>query len=345
MQNLCLRPLNTTTVTKLLSVFLVSMTFLACNNNKLPDIDHIEAPIDILRFEKTLFQTDSSRYEIHFDSLKKAYPNFYPLYLNELLSLRQHPLYSQEQLLLSFTQNPNIQGLKDSCLAKYKNISGLENEFETAFRYYKHYFPNRQIPKIITHISEFGPATSSLDSTLIAISLDMYLGKEFPFYRSISLPSYIIERLEKPFIVPNAMKTYINGLYEMDRKNNNLIDEMVQEGKLLYFLDMVLPETADNLKIGYSEEDLAWCEENEKMIWSFFIEKNLLFESKQREISKYTAEAPNTAGMPPDSPGRVGSWVGWQIVRKFMQKNPDVSFDELMSKNGQKILQASKYKP
>ncbi|MGB1205227.1 MAG: hypothetical protein ACPG5B_06245 [Chitinophagales bacterium] len=321
------------------------MTFLSCNNNKLPDVSNIEVSIDIQRFDEALFQTDSSHYAIHFDSLKKVYPDFYLLYLNELLSLRKHPIYTQEQLLLGFTQNPNIKGLRDSCLIKYKDISPLESDFEDAFRYYKYYFPNRTIPKIITHISEFGPATSSLDSTLIAISLDMYLGKNFPFYRSISLPSYIIERLETSFILPNAMKTYINGLYDKDRKNNNLIDEMVQEGKLLYFLDLVLPKTADNFKIGYSEKDLAWCEENEKMIWSFFIEQNLLFENKQREISKYTAEAPNTSGMPAESPGRVGSWVGWQIVKKFMQKNPTMSFDELMSKNGQQVLKGSKYKP
>ena len=345
MQNLCLRPLNTIMVTKLLFVFWVSMTFLSCNNNKLPDVSNIEASIAIERFDKALFQIDTSHYEAQFDSLKKAYPDFYPLFLNELLSLRPHPVYSQEQLLLSFVQNPNIQGLYDSCLIRYNNISFLEKEFEMAFRYYKYYFPNRQIPKIITHISEFGPATSSLDSTLIAISLDMYLGKDFPFYRSISLPSYIIERLEKPFIVPNAMKAYINGLYDKERKNNNLLDEMVQEGRLLYFLDMVLPKTADNLKIGYTTDDLAWCKENEKMIWSFFIEQNLLFENKQREISKYTAEAPNTAGMPSDSPGRVGSWVGWQIVRQFMKNNPDMSFDELMSKSGQQVLKGSNYKP
>jgi len=329
----------------MLFAFLVSMTFLACNNNKLPDVSNIDVKIDIQRFDKALFQVDSSRYEAHFDSLKKAYPDFYPLYLNELLSLRPNPVYSQEQLLLRFAQNANIQGLYDSCLIRYDNISPLENDFETAFRYYKYYFPNRKIPKIITHVSEFGPATSSLDSTLIAISLDMYLGKDFPFYRSISLPSYLIERLEKNYVVPNAMKTYINGLYDTERKNNKLIDEIVQEGKLLYFLDMVLPKTDDNLKIGYSLDDLAWCERNEKMIWSFFIEQNLLFENKQREISKYTAEAPTTSGMPADSPGRVGTWVGWQIVKQFMQQNPDVSFGELMSKNGQQVLKGSKYKP
>ena len=38
--------------------------------------------------------------------------------------------------------------------------------------------------------------------------------------------------------------------------------------------------------------------------------------------------------------------LSWQIIRKYLQENPDVSLQEvLLEMDSQKILQASKYKP
>ena len=121
---------------------------------------------------------------------------------------------------------------------------------------------------------------------------------------------------------------------------------MVHEGKLLYYLDMVLPDAPDSTKIGYTQTQLNWCKQNEPEIWAFLTEKELLFSNQIREYNKLISEAPSVSGMPPETPGRIGIWVGWQIVRRYMQQNPKVSLDELMQiKDGQKILQGSRYKP
>jgi hypothetical protein len=51
--------------------------------------------------------------------------------------------------------------------------------------------------------------------------------------------------------------------------------------------------------------------------------------------------------MPPESPGNIGSWVGWQLVRTYLKNNSNVKWTDLMKDNTDPLtfLRASKYKP
>jgi len=337
-----------------IGVSLIGMYFLiwlnACqlSNRSKPNIGNIDLSLKIQRFEKDLFTCDTIAYQACFAALEEKYPHFYPLYINNLLAIRTPrdtgKLY--EMNLRNFIANANLRALYDTVMLKYPDVSSLERDFTTAFKYYKYYFPQRPVPEIITHISEFGPAAATFDSTTLAISLDMFLGKDFVYYASIGLPKFMTYRLRPEYILPNAMKAWSKANYEPKASEVKMIDRMVEEGKVLYFLDLVLPDMPDSLKIGYSAKGLQWCVDNEKEMWSYFIEKNLLFSSKSLEYLKYINDAPTTTGMPPESPGQTGIWLGWQIVRHFMQQNPDIEPEELMlMTDGQEILKRSKYKP
>ncbi|OWY18204.1 hypothetical protein C7N43_27715 [Sphingobacteriales bacterium UPWRP_1] len=313
-----------------------------------PDVSNINVQINIERFEKDLFACDTVNYAPCFDALQKKYPYFYNFYIDNLLGIRQpnDTGRTYQTALKSFIGNANLRALYDSVMLKYPDAGQLNANFTNAFRYCKYYFPNKNVPRIVTHISEFGPAAATFDTTLLAISLDMFLGKDFVYYSSIGFPKYVTYRLQPPFIVPNGMKAWFKALYDTKTSDAKLIDRMVAEGKMLYFLDMVLPDTPDSLKIGYTAKELQWCFDNEKEMWAFFIERDLLYSSKSLEYMKFISEGPTTTGMPPESPGQTGVWMGWQIVRKFMQENPNVSFDQLMQiTDGQEILKRSKYKP
>ena len=327
----------------------VLFLFTTCNTKStIPDTNHIDLTVTIQRFEKDLFACDTTVYEPCFDGLEQKYPQFFPVYINNLLSIRQPSdtgrLYRQN--LRRFIANADLRALYDTVMLKYPDITLLEKEFTAAFKYYKYYLPHQPVPAVVTHISEFGTAVATFDSTLLTVSLDMFLGKDFVYYQSIGIPRFIAYRLQQPFIVPTAMKAMAKALYETKPAEAKLIDRMVEEGKLLYFLDKVLPYTPDSVKMGYSAAALQWCYNNEQEMWTFFVEKDLLYNTKALEYMKYITEAPNTPGMPPDAPGQTGVWLGWQIVRKFMQQNPNVTLDQLMQMtDGQEILKRSRYKP
>jgi hypothetical protein len=140
------------------------------------------------------------------------------------------------------------------------------------------------------------------------------------------------------------MKNIIDDLFPEKSQERPLIDQMVEKGKRMYVLDKLLPYTADTLKIGYTGKQLA-CYENEANIWSLFLQNNFLYSIKPAVNKNYLQDGPKTEELGDASPGFVGLFVGWQIVKKFMDKNPNLPLAELMQMDNRKIFEQSKYKP
>lgn len=332
----------------LLTLTILFFFFNACQQgNPKPDISDITVELNFERFEQDLFKLDTSNLENTLEELHQQYPKYFPFYVEQLMRFGAIDSgKSYQRTMIPFLKNNDIQGLYDTATVKFPNLDELEEDLTTAFRYTKYYLPNAPIPNVYTHVAEFGPAAATFGEEILAINLDLYFGKKYPYYQSIGIPNYLSERFEPPYIVPNTMKAYFQELFPLPEKSNRLIDFMLQEGKILYLLDLVLPDTPDSLKIGYSKDQLLWCEASEPMVWNFYVEGEWIYSPKYREFQKFLNEAPTTSGMPPESPGKTAIWIGWQIVRKFMRENPKTSIKELMEmQDGQTFLQKAKYKP
>ena len=244
--------------------------------------------------------------------------------------------------------NKNVHELRDSVSNTFSDIKPLKIELTEAFKYFKHYFPKKQLPEVHTVISEFGYNAVSLDSTYLVFGLDMYLGYDFKYYRSFDFPNYIIRRFEKEYMVPNAMEVIYKQYFARDEMANTqaLIYEMIENGKKLYFLESMCPTKEKHLLIGYKEEQLEWCESSEADIWAFYNEHDLFYSKKYMEHKKHIADGPQTSGMPKEAPGNVGSWVGWQIVNQYMENaKGKISLEKLLATDAETILTKSRYKP
>jgi uncharacterized protein YjaZ len=122
---------------------------------------------------------------------------------------------------------------------------------------------------------------------------------------------------------------------------------MIYYGKQLYLKDILLPDYSDAEKIGYTPAQDQWCKENESYIWRYFIDENLLYDSDSRLPNRFINIAPFSKfylEIDNDSPGRVGQWIGWQIVRSFM-KNNEVSLNDMLKLDSKELFEKSKYKP
>lgn len=125
----------------------------------------------------------------------------------------------------------------------------------------------------------------------------------------------------------------------------NLLNTMIYNGKVLYFAKAMMPEKSDTVIIRYTKNELAYCVKSEKEMYAFMVENDLLFSTKYKDIMRFTKDGPFTAGFK-NSPARVGNWIGWQIVKKYIELNPQVSLKGLMETNDhQGIFIASKYNP
>ncbi|HOZ68595.1 MAG TPA: hypothetical protein PK328_04505, partial [Chitinophagaceae bacterium] len=180
--------------------------------------------------------------------------------------------------------------------------------------------------------------------------LQQYAGKDFAEYQAPvfqeMFPTYISRRFSPEYMVANCMKSVTEEIFPDRSAGKPLIEQMIEKGKQWYMLDKFLPDSPDSLKTGYTQKQLNWCQANEGSIWSFIVKNEDLYSLSPATLQVYIGEAPFTQGMPQEySPGNLGQWVGWQIVKKFVSKNEQLSVSEIMRTTPAVIIEQAKYKP
>jgi hypothetical protein len=128
-----------------------------------------------------------------------------------------------------------------------------------------------------------------------------------------------------------------------------LLDEMIQNGKIFYVKESLIPHEPDSIKWGFSAAQVKWCEENEQEIWSYLLQKKLLFETDRNKFRKLVEESPNAGDSPPalrEAPGRVGNWLGYRIVSAWARRHPGDNLQAIFAqRDARKLLEEAKYKP
>jgi hypothetical protein len=314
-------------------------------NTKNVDVSGIHVDVNIKRLEKDLFILNPDSLNTAIPVLLKKYPDFLPFYLGRIMTFGD--LQKQPELTLDkfhqFLKDTTTHYLFDTTIKTYPDLTFLKSGLEGAFKHYKYYYPDKKIPEVITFISYFGYGNITYDTTVLGIGLDMYLGKNFNYPDLI--PEFLRQSFSKEYILANSMKVLAAMDYNFEPNDNKLLSAMINNGKQLYFTDLMLPETPDYLKMDYRKQDIEWCKKNEPEIWKFFVDKNLLYSTDANDNAQYVNPGPQTSGMPQDAPGNTGTWMGWQIVRQYMQKYPETTMDQLMKLDAPQILALSQYKP
>ena len=323
---------------------LLFISILSCGGKKVPDVSKIQVDIQFIRFDQEIeaLKKDSASWE-SIEKLSKKNPYFTELYFSNLTRIATLKDSAAQGYIKAFLFDKDIQELHTEVAKEFTDIEWFKKEVVQAFKYYKFYLPNRTIPNVLTYNFGFNNVVVALDST-ICISLDQYMGKTSKYYDQ--MPEYIKYRKEKPYMVSDLMRGWISAEFDNGQPRLDMLDEMIYQGKTMYLLDKVLPYTEDSIIFGYTANQVKFCNKNEYMMWSFFIEKKLLYTKDFKLVNKYCGEAPFSAGMPDDSPGRTGIWLGWKIVTAFMKNNKNINIEQLMMNNNAKqILNSSRYKP
>ncbi|PIF32956.1 protein involved in gliding motility GldB [Flavobacterium sp. 9] len=310
-------------------VVVLGLFFLSCDQKTKVEKAVEEIPVDIKveRFDKAFFESKPE----DLAKLKREYPFFFPA-------------GNDDSVWLKRMQDPLWREVYTEVQKKYSNFEPVREKFNALFQHVKYYFPKTKTPKVITVIGEMDYNSKAIYAdSLVIVALELYLGKNHKFYE---FPNYLKENFEENQIMPDVVSsfTYRNIPASADK---DLLAKMIFDGKQLYAKDLLLPEYSDAEKIGYKPEQIKWCEENEAYMWRFFIESEMLYSQDPKLTTRFMTPAPFSKfylEIDNDSPGRVGAWIGWQIVRSYM-KNNNVTLPELLKTNPKEIFEKSKYKP
>ena len=331
---------------KLLYPLVVLLFSMACKEEiRHVEIENVSLKLPLHRFENELFAIKGPKPNAQIKSIESKYPVFYKLFTKYIIRSEDKSDSTSVVNLMHFVNDSEIQTVYKETADLYKDLSAEETQLTDAFKRYTKCFPGKPVPTVFTFISGFNYAIISADS-LLGIGLDMYLGAACKYYPALGLPKYKTNNMRREYIVSDAMKGWMQSEYAIDETKKDFLSHIIYYGKLLYFQDLVLPQTSDSLKIGYTEKQLKWCEKNEASVWSFFISQKLLYNASYADYHKFINEGPTTNGFPKEAPSLLGNWIGWQIVRTYMKEHPAMTLPQLFAEmDAQKILTKSGYKP
>jgi len=314
---------------KLVFLFSILLFFWSCDKKSKVEkaVDKIKIDLKVDRFDRAFFESTPQ----NLPKLKTQYPFFFPqgnedsVWIAKMQNLQWRELYSEVQ-------------------KKFPDFEPEKLKIVSLFKHVKYYFPKTKTPEIFTIISEMDYNNKVVyTEDKIIISLELYLGKNHKFYE---YPDYIKQNFEPNQILPDLVSSF--SIDKISRPTDQtLLSQMIYAGKGLYLKDLLLPEYSDADKIGYKPDQILWSKENEGYMWRYFIEKKLLFDTDQKLLSRFINPAPFSKfylEIDNESPGRVGTWIGWQIVRSFVENN-EVSLQELLQMDAKEIFEKSKYKP
>ena len=337
---------------RVFTVVLAAALFLfGCSNaDKGPDVSAVKINLSTERFEKKLFDTTAASLSQYLQRLQNVNPGFTAIYLRKILGADpQWPADSTANYVNGFINA--FRTVYNDTEKKIPDFSIYEKEIHLGLQLVKYYFPSYKLPeKIITYIGPPDGFGAVIANEGLLIGLQNYLGKDYPLYKTEMVnqiyPEYISQRFEPEYIPVNCMKTMINtDLYPDKESDQPLITQMIEKGKQLYLLQKFLPTTDEYKLIGYKKEQLIDCYDHEAVIWDLFTKNSMLQTTDKNIIKNFVDEGPKTQELGEGSPGNVGSFTGWQIIKKYIQKNPTITPQQLIALDAETIFQAAKYKP
>ena len=327
------------------------------NATKIPDVSGIDVDIDIIRFEQELL-ADTNIDPTRLRQIMEEHPAFSEVFFNHVMPKPDDiQIAGDEEAhyrnIITWIKHPATRWLYDTVQQIYPEITGVEESLESAFRYAKYYFPEKETPKFYTTVSDFGyfPFIYAEDSLRdgLGIGLDMFLGEKFPYLKYTGLNNafsdYLTRSYNKDHITRRTLEVWVEDMMGPP-SGNRLLDLMIDNGRKLYIMESLMPEAHDSVIIDYPLKKLKYVEDHEREIWYHFTTQDMLFETSLNKMQKYIRPSPSSPGMPAEAPGNTGSWLGWQIVRSYMATHPEKTLKDLLAmKDAQKILDESGYRP
>lgn len=329
------------------------------DTTKEPDVSKVEVKMNTSRFDLDLYSLDTNRLAEGLTKLKTKYPDFLDYFLDTLMAYNIRGNYNDtvggiREGLKQFLTFKDFVLLEDTVKAHFPNTNETDKQLQEGFRRMKYYFPDFNEPKVIyLNLGLSKWPSFPLDKSTLCVALDMFLGGQYPYYRSVGIPDYMSGHLERNYIPVSVFTAFYRGFHPFRPEDNTLLDLMLQRGKEQYFLHRILPEMPDSTLFGFRQRQLDWCNANENLVYNFFIHQNLLYTKEPGSTMPYVTDGPFARGLEPPTggekmtPGNIGTWMGYRIVDAYMQQHKEMSLKQLLDMriDAPRFLEEAKYKP
>ncbi|GGE36818.1 hypothetical protein GCM10010832_16260 [Psychroflexus planctonicus] len=314
---------------KYFNIFFIIL-FISCADDQVKDeIKQIDVDLEVKRFDRAFAEAKPK----DLPKLKSEYPFLFPTQFHDSIWIAK----------MKDTLQMEIQ---EEVFKVFPDFEKQEQEMELFYKHLKYYFPEFNIPTVVTLAEEVDYKNKViLANDYLLLSLDNYLGKEHRFYEGIY--TYVAELQDKEFLLADIAETYAREVNHK-KQGRDFLATMIYYGKTRYIMQELSPFLEPHLHLHYTAEELDWAQRNETQIWEYFVEKDLLYSTDQNLNDRFINLGPYSKfylELDSESPPRLGQYIGLRIVQDFMQKNPNVDFEELLKLKEENVFKQSAYKP
>lgn len=320
----------------------------ACNGRIEPELPAGAEPVTL-----TIGRLDQDLFHAAPDSMAAAslrahanYGEFYRLYIEDILQAAPVGDPRLPLALHRFVLDPDWSEAQHAADSVFGDMAEQRADLEGAFNRLKAHFPDSLAPRVVVFNSGYNYAIVPTDSVL-GIGVEWFIGKDHPVIGYLAperFPQYMKDRMQPDLLVPSAVKGWLMVHYLRDASGEDLLAQLVETGKVMALLDAILPECDAHRKLAFTADQLAWCEANEYEIWKALVGKDQLYSKKGEDISRWMNDGPFTNGLPHESPGHIGEWIGMRMVQAYLKENPRTTFVQLFALNDPRLI-LKHYKP
>ena len=301
--------------------------------------------ISVERFDKELFLMKQDTIREAITWLYRRYDDFLDVFSYNVISIGSPSGRDYQAYLTMFLNDRLNREVFTETQKVFPELNSVEKKLSNAFSLFKGAFPGKETPQVVAFVSRFNKSCFTVGN-YIGIGLDQYLGTSSVYYKKLELPQYQRINMFPEKIPSDAVYTWASATFPFNDSVDNVLARMIHEGKLMYFTGSILKNEPDSLIIGFTKNQMKWVKANEEQMWTYLVEKKLIFSRDAMDIRKLTGAAPFTYFFSNTSPGRAGVYIGWRIFSEYARRNPGLSFSEMMSETDyEKILRLSKYNP
>lgn len=333
---------------RFVAVFMLSVFLWSCGSDPLDvDVSGIEVDFTYRRFDQEFVALDFRAPDAS-QILYQSYGTFAKDFTHQLLSFEAPQDREHFELCENFIRDPYM-GKVYAAIQEVHNsrIEAYNTDLESAFTHLKFHFPEVQVPEVIYFHSGFFADTYVAPGQL-AIGLDYYLGPEHPIVQSLpsEVAHYQRSKMRPDQLVVGAMGDFFADYFEGVERGERLVDHLVHQGKFMYILDAAMPHTPDSIKMRYTSSEMEWAQENETLVWMELADQSVMFDDSQVNVGKWINDGPwtNAGQIPDSSPSRLGIYIGWQMVRDYMEEHPEKTPRDLMNMSDAQVI-LSAYSP
>lgn len=211
----------------------------------------------------------------------------------------------------------------------FSDIADLENVLGGVKQNMKKELPQINMCEIYSIVSPYKQSIYIADSTMLLV-LNHYLGAEHKAYDGFE--EYIKKTKQAKYIPYDIVEATIGTFNPYETTGDEMVlSKMLFAGAIVEAKMRIVPEASLSLALGYDEKELEWVEDNQQQLWNALVSKELLYSTSYMDINQLLSLTPCSSILHQQAPGRVGRYLGYKIIRAYLEKNPSTTLSQLLT--------------